>query len=479
MDQNSHFRERITEITRRRVGDVERNPRNPKRYTEEKQKRLTAVLNQFGKAGVLLTYIDPDGVERFMDGNTRRGLGDDEVWYIAQTDLTQKEVDDLVMLYDPLALPDWEAELAKVLVEETAVAEPELEKMLAEVMEGLAAELAIEPPEAKDAGPSATEAEADKYQKIWQVKEGQIWQVGRHRIACIDCLDETAVLSFLDGVRVDFAWNDPPYGIDIVAANVSVGGGEAYDIPFGGVRKIRGDVGGTAAHMRKTGMSYMESNKQKKSRLGSVGAAKPFGSSGSAVRGSDGAANIIDVGKYAPVIGDDTTETAVKSSAFCLAHFPDAIQVWWGGNYYASALPDSPCWLIWDKENTGDFADCELAWTNHGGAARIFHHMWNGMVKASEHGQRRVHPTQKPVALARWAFEKYGDGGDVILDLFLGSGISVKAAEDLDDGRIVYGCDLAPAYIATVLQWASDRGITPELITETAVSPPTPTEAAA
>jgi hypothetical protein len=137
MDQSNHFRERITEISRRRVGDIERNPRNPKRYTEEKQKRLTAVLNQFGKAGVLLTYIDPDGVERFMDGNTRRGLGDDEVWYIAQTDLTQKEVDDLVLLYDPLALPDWEAELAKVLVEETAVVDPDLEAMLENVIAGL------------------------------------------------------------------------------------------------------------------------------------------------------------------------------------------------------------------------------------------------------------------------------------------------------------------------------------------------------
>ena len=37
-------------------------------------------------------------------------------------------------------------------------------------------------------------------------------------------------------------------------------------------------------------------------------------------------------------------------------------QIIFGGNYFH--LPPSPCWLVWDKQNTGDFADCELAWTN-------------------------------------------------------------------------------------------------------------------
>ena len=34
----------------------------------------------------------------------------------------------------------------------------------------------------------------------------------------------------------------------------------------------------------------------------------------------------------------------------------------WGGNYFT--LPPVPGWLVWDKMNTGDFADCELAWSN-------------------------------------------------------------------------------------------------------------------
>ena len=40
-------------------------------------------------------------------------------------------------------------------------------------------------------------------------------------------------------------------------------------------------------------------------------------------------------------------------------------QIVWGGNYFASSLPNSSCWLIWDKV-TGDnlYADAELAWTS-------------------------------------------------------------------------------------------------------------------
>lgn len=162
-----------------------------------------------------------------------------------------------------------------------------------------------------------------------------------------------------------------------------------------------------------------------------------------------------------PVIGDETTETARAAARLCIAEYSDAVQVWWGANNYADALPPSSCWIVWDKENTGDFADVELAWTNIDGAARLFRHMWNGMLKASERGETRIHPTQKPIALAEWAFDKYGAPGDLILDPFLGSGPSVKAAQRT--GRVVVGFELAPAYIDHLLEWGEAEGLTVEL----------------
>jgi hypothetical protein len=301
------------------------------------------------------------------------------------------------------------------------------------------------------------DGEEDEVPEIEQtqtrVKPGDVWQLGRHRIAAINSTDPEQVKRFIGKTPISFVFADPPYGIDIVATNVSVGGGEAYDIPFGGVKYRKGDVGGGAAHIRKTGKPYLATEGLR----GSVGASKPFGSRD--VRGSDGAANVVEVGKYFPVIGDDSTDTAIASYRLCAELCPTAVQIWWGANYYAYALPPSSCWIVWDKENTGNFADAELAWCSDKSAVRIFKHMWNGMLKESEHGQRRVHPTQKPCALFKWVAERYGQAGDTIFDPFLGSGISVIGAEMLDDGRAVYGCELSPEYINIVIQrWEKHTG---------------------
>lgn len=168
---------------------------------------------------------------------------------------------------------------------------------------------------------------------------------------------------------------------------------------------------------------------------------------------------MIAAGKYYPIIGDDSINTAVNAATLCLELWGKATQVWWGGNYYCHMLPPSSGWLVWDKENTGNFADVELAWTNRDKAARLFRHMWNGLMKASEKGQRRIHPTQKPIALAEWAFREFGTADDVIFDPFLGSGMSVIAAERVGDGRRVYGCELSPHYIDRICErWEAETG---------------------
>ncbi len=279
-----------------------------------------------------------------------------------------------------------------------------------------------------------------------RVQAGDVWQCGRHRVACLSALSREHVLALTGGEMPQMVWADPPYGIGIVAVNGYVGNGAALNIPFGG-------VGGETPETRERRLAGAPGKTTE--RLGSTDRAKPFGRD--AVRGSVGASNRVEVGRYAPVIGDDTTDTATDAYDLAADMFPGAVHVWWGGNYYAHALPPSPCWLVWDKENTGNFADAELAWTNQGSAVRIFRHMWNGMLRASERGEARVHPTQKPVALAEWAFERYGAPDDLILDPFLGSGMSLVAAERT--GRRVYGLELSEAYCDVVLaRWEAVTG---------------------
>ncbi len=106
-------------------------------------------------------------------------------------------------------------------------------------------------------------------------------------------------------------------------------------------------------------------------------------------------------------------------------------QIVWGANHFISKMPfDSSCWLVWDKDNSGNFADCELAWTSFDTAVRKFQWRWNGMLQQNmKDKEERIHPTQKPVALYEWILQNYAERGNLILDTHLGSGSSRIAAD--------------------------------------------------
>ena len=104
-------------------------------------------------------------------------------------------------------------------------------------------------------------------------------------------------------------------------------------------------------------------------------------------------------------------------------------QIIFGGNYFIEHLYNTPCFIVWDKDNSGNFADAELAWTSFKTATRIFKYRWNGMLQQDmKNKEERIHPTHKPVALYSWIFKNYARAGDKILDTHLGSGSSRIAA---------------------------------------------------
>ena len=118
-------------------------------------------------------------------------------------------------------------------------------------------------------------------------------------------------------------------------------------------------------------------------------------------------------------------------------------QIIWGGNYFG--LKPSSCWLVWDKLNSADFADCELAWTSFESAVRKFTYRWNGMLQQNMKDKEiRIHPTQKPVALYNWLLTNYAKKGQRILDTHLGSGSSAIAAHYF--GVDFVGCELDKSY---------------------------------
>lgn len=100
-------------------------------------------------------------------------------------------------------------------------------------------------------------------------------------------------------------------------------------------------------------------------------------------------------------------------------------QIIWGANYYSQNLPPSMGWIVWDKgQRDFSLADGELAYSSFNRALRIYPLSRAGAMSEG----KRIHPTQKPVALYRWLLAKYAQPGQRILDTHLGSGSHAIAA---------------------------------------------------
>lgn len=108
-------------------------------------------------------------------------------------------------------------------------------------------------------------------------------------------------------------------------------------------------------------------------------------------------------------------------------------QIIWGGNYMIDHLYNTPCFIVWDKDNGNlDFADSELAWTSFKSAVRNFKYKWSGMLQQDmKNKEVRIHPTQKPVELYRWLLKNYAKPGGKIFDSHGGSGSICIACHDM------------------------------------------------
>ena len=234
--------------------------------------------------------------------------------------------------------------------------------------------------------------------------QGDLWVLGDHRLLCGDSTKEDNLTLLFNGSRPDLVFSDPPYGIDIVSAKSST-------------------VGGASAV-----------------KFGSVDGGK-----------------IVNAKKYAQIIGDSSTESAWLFVEACKqSGISDFIL--WGGNYFTDFLSPSMCWLVWDKQNTGNFADVELAWTSFDKAAKLYSFMWNGMARAGNHKDElktRVHPTQKPVGLFELVFNDFDFQS--CFDGFLGSGSTLIAAEKLN--RVCFGMELSESYCDVIIKrWQDFSG---------------------
>ncbi len=118
----------------------------------------------------------------------------------------------------------------------------------------------------------------------------------------------------------------------------------------------------------------------------------------------------------------------------------------WGGNHFASRLPDSRGWLVWDKRGASppnDQSDVELAWSNVLTTARKHTRYWSGAARGGrEQAEGRLHTNQKPVDLMAWCLSFVPEG--IVCDPYSGSGSTLVAAKEA--GRRAIGIELEEKY---------------------------------
>lgn len=144
-------------------------------------------------------------------------------------------------------------------------------------------------------------------------------------------------------------------------------------------------------------------------------------------------------------------------------HGIQAAKIVWGGNYFP--LTPSGSWLVWDKGvRKFSAGHCELAWTNLEKPIQAFtlgrNHFTPEVVLT---GERKVHPTQKPLPLMVWCLSLIPNA-QLILDPFMGSGTTGVAAINL--GRKFIGIEIEPKYFDIACRRVADALRQPDMFIE-------------
>lgn len=269
--------------------------------------------------------------------------------------------------------------------------------------------------EVADKIPGADEDEIPEYVEP-KTKLGDIYQLGNHRLMCGDSTSIDAVEKLMNGEKPEMVYTDPPYGIDLQTE---------YQQGFG--------VGSLTKGRKGTDQKIPETK------------------------------------DYRRVIGD----SAPFDPGILLGYFHDCPEVFlWGANYYWEHLSNSlsSSIVVWDKRVSEGLRkmhgnQLELCWSKTKHTQTVIPITWCGAYGSDEGkaGHKKVHPTQKPVKLAEYFFNEWGEQEDKVVDLFGGSGSTLIACEKTN--RTCFMMELDPHYCDVVVaRWEKYTGKKAELL---------------
>lgn len=259
----------------------------------------------------------------------------------------------------------------------------------------------VAPKKVEDTPPDVSKA--DELQKKWQTQTGQMWQLGKHRLICGDCRDKATVERLMQGEVADMVFTDPPYNVDYVGKTkdkLTIDNDTTSDIAVLGVKMMASVLG-------------------------------------------DGCAIYVCFPAEQMMALGEMWESPIRLQSMIV----------WSKNTFVMGRKDyqyqhEPIWYGWKE-----------------GAA---HRWFGGRTEATvwpidKPSTNEEHPTIKPIELPVKAISNSSVTGDIVLDLFLGSGTTLMACEQTN--RRCFASELSPAYVAVALQRFQDgTGIEPVLI---------------
>ncbi|KJC49489.1 DNA methylase N-4 [Bradyrhizobium sp. LTSP885] len=407
-------------IAYRSLSDLIPDPRNARTHPKRQIEQLKASIREFGFTNPIL--VDPAG--HIIAGHGRlkaaKALGLAEVPTVTLSGLSSAQMRALRIADNKIALnAGWDLEILQQELSELASIDLDIDATLTGFSTG---EIDVILAQARQVDDEII----PPVPVVPRTKPGDIWILGQHRVGCGDCRDGEFLRRVIgDGARIDAAFLDPPYNVRIEGnANPSgrhgefaMASGEMSEAEF---RAFLADTLGAAARVSRDG--------------------------------------------------------AVHFVCMDWRHMNSVSAV--GSKVYGDLL--NLC--IWNKSNGGMGSlyrsKHELVFVYRVGAAphlnmvelgkhgRNRTNVWDYASANSMRGNRRedlaLHPTVKPTAMVADAIKDVTRHGDLVLDLFLGSGTTLLAAER--SGRRCRGLEIDPKYVDVALErWSDQTGLEPRL----------------
>jgi len=200
--------------------------KNPRSLSEKEFKQLKTSLDKFGM--IDKPIVNADSLHTIIGGHQRKhvleanGETECECW-VPDRELTEREVEELNIRLNKNT-GDWDFD---VLANEWNQ-EDLLDWGFSEFELGLDGVFDDDDMTAgADAEPQISKAE--ELREKWNVKSGQMWQLGEHRLICGDCTDKAVVERLLGDDKPSLMVTDPPYGVEYESEKGVVTNDDRFD----------------------------------------------------------------------------------------------------------------------------------------------------------------------------------------------------------------------------------------------------------